>query len=123
MTYQNTHSSTDEFSIYVYRAGWWLCTSLGRFWLYGMIALTVAVGIEWLLITGQHAFGSGTWPRDGVIRAFIEGDWLTELRIPLLAAFAALGGLMLSLERQPVTLALWSMGCFASHVILIGALF
>lgn len=123
MIAQQTRRPTDEFSMYVYRFGWWICTVIAGFWLYSMIIVSAAVMIEWLLIAGNHWFGSATWPSNGIVRAFFEGDWITELRFPIFAAFFTLGGTMLSLERHPITLGVWSLACFALHVMLIGAVF
>ncbi len=115
--------NTESFSISAHLICWKVYTQLGFAWMIGVVLLIAAVTIEFLVISGYNLFTPGIWSYDGVVRAFVEDESLDYLHLPMFLALVSLGGTALSLERHPITLGLWTLGCIAIHIMLVGALF
>ena len=111
-----------EFSASIYSACWSVLTFIGAVWLYGMMGVLAAIVIEYFLVWGQHAFGSGTWPTNGIVRAYIEGHNFSNTMAPFILAAATLAAAIMS-ERNTLMLSAFTLGTTAFHLMIIGSLF
>lgn len=117
----NSLRMPEELRAFSYRAAYRTALILFGTWVIAIAAATVGFAVAALLDTGSYLFGSGML---NAIRAHERAmDFvMSEFRPFMAISVLATGGLMMTLEKGPITQLLAALACVAVHILAIGAM-
>lgn len=117
-----------EFSWFSYRLSHWTAsTFFGGIVLVPTIIVFVflaALAVAWPVDIGNHYLGSGTLDWTGWVLGIMDtvDAALMERKGLLLISMLSSGTVLLTIERHPLVRFAASVGCFAVHLMVLGAL-